>query len=961
MASDKYEGIAIIGVGGRFPGANNIDEFWHNLVNGIESISHFSDDELEVSGPSVKEANYVKARGMLNNADLFDASFFGITPREAEFTDPQHRIFLECAWEALENAGYDAKQFSGPIGVYAGCSLNTYLLHNLCTNRTFIEETLAGHQMSANPALLGNDKDFLATRVSYKLDLHGPSVVIQTACSTSLVAVCHAYQSLLNYQCDIALAGGVSISFPQKRGYQYQEGAMVSSDGRCRPFDASAGGTIFGGGVGIVIMRRLTEAIEARDNIIAVIKGAAINNDGSAKVSYMAPSVDAQAEVIAMAQALAGISPDEISYVEAHGTGTPLGDPIEIAGLTKAFREGTDATGFCAVGSVKGNIGHLESAAGVTGLIKTALALKHQQIPPSIHFVKPNPECHFEKSPFYVVSALTEWKNDHKLRRAGVSSFGVGGTNAHVVLEEAPSVEPSHASRSAQMLLLSARSPGALDCATDNLKQHLQAHPELELSDIAFTLQAGRRRFNHRRSLVCHNASEAIDMLGKPDSKSVFTQCEEKCDPPIAFLFPGQGAQYVNMGRNLYQSEQVFRQEVDRCCQILLPQLGLDLRHVLYPPSDQAEASQKRLTETWLTQPALFVIEYAMARLLVEWGIKPSAMIGHSVGEYVAACLSEVFSLEDGLSLLATRARLMQSLPAGSMLAVRAPKRDIESLLDGSLSIAAINSPQICVVSGPTPAVQSFAALLEERGIGSKLLATSHAFHSAMMDPMAEQFAAIVQKIKHSSPTIPYISNVTAEWITERETGDPDYWFKHLRGAVRFADGISELAKNPQIVFLEVGPGQTLSTLTRQNPSLADGQSVIATMPGTADGDEIAALLNSMGRLWVAGASINWGNFNKPFAPCRTPLPTYPFERKRYWIEPPKQELGYANSQSVPGAIEPKETGSPNALAGKNRDAGRIPASISQTVTSNSALEQVITDQLQLMELQVETLKQGRR
>ena len=634
-------------------------------MDGVESISHFDEAELELRSPQAGQSNYIKARGVLDGVETFDASFFNMTPREAEFTDPQHRVFLECAWEALENAGYDSNRYAGAIGVYAGCSLNTYLLNNLCADRRVIEEMLAGHQMSTHPALLGNDKDFFASRVAYKLNLRGPCLAIQTACSTSLVAVVQACQSLLACQCDMALAGGVSISFPQKRGYLYQEGAMVSSDGRCRPFDAAAEGTVFGAGVGVVVLKRLADALEARDQIIAVIKGAALNNDGSGKASYMAPSANGQAEVISLAHALAGVTADAISYVEAHGTGTPLGDPIEVAGLTQAFRASTDRQQFCGLGTVKANIGHLEAAAGVTGLIKTALALQHRQIPPTLHFQKPNPDCELESSPFYVVSKLQEWKNGSGPRRAGVSSFGIGGTNAHVVLEEAPVAETAEDSRPVQLLLLSARTKTALQAAAKNLASHLTKHPQANLADVAYTLQTGRRAFEHRAILACRDAADAAGALESFDAKRVFTGTPQKENAPIVFMFPGQGAQHVNMGRQLYETEPTFRSTVDRCCKLLEPHLGFDLRTLLFPATAQIETAAQRLKDTAITQPAMFVVEYALAQLWMSWGVQPAAMIGHSLGEYVAACVAGVFSLDDALALIAARGRMMQALPTG--------------------------------------------------------------------------------------------------------------------------------------------------------------------------------------------------------------------------------------------------------------------------------------------------------
>jgi len=667
------EGIAIIGLAGRFPGAKNITEFWQNLCDGVEAISQFSDEELIAAGvdPSLlNNSNYVKAGAVLEDIDLFDAGFFGFNPKEAEMTDPQHRLFLECAWEALENAGYDVQRCESRIGVYGGASFNNYLTFDINSD----------HIGSANSfqKLIGIDKDFLTTRVSYKLNLTGPSLTIQTACSTSLVATVLACQSLLNYQCDMALAGGVSISVPQKTGYLHQEGSILSPDGHCRAFDAKAKGTIIGNGVGVVLLKRLSEAIADGDHICAVIKGSAINNDGSGKVGYTAPSVNGQAKVIAEALALADVEPETISYIETHGTGTALGDPIEISALTNVFLTETQKKGFCAIGSVKTNIGHLDAAAGVTGLIKTALGLKHKLIPPSLNFEQPNPEIDFKNSPFYVNTQLKTWKAGRTPRRAGVSSLGIGGTNAHVILEEAPSVnEPESKTRDYQLLLLSAKTDSALKTTTKNLAQHLRQYPEVNLADVAYTLQVGRREFNHRCMVIAKDSKEAATLLESP---RVFIHCQEDIKRAIVFMFPGQGAQYVNMAKGLYQSESGFREQVDYCAEFLKPLLGLDLRHILYPDVEQTEEATQKLQQTEIAQPALFVIEYAFAQLWMSWGVYPQAAIGHSIGEYVAACLAGVFSLKEALILVAKRGQLMQQLPKGAMLAVSLPAADVQLL-----------------------------------------------------------------------------------------------------------------------------------------------------------------------------------------------------------------------------------------------------------------------------------------
>ena len=894
-------GIAIIGMSGRFPGAKSVAAFWENLKNGVETISRFKDEELEYTNATEatrqQGAKMVKARAVLQDVDLFDAAFFGIYPKEAELMDPQHRVFLECAWEALESAGYDPEAYPGLIGVYAGLSMNTYLLANVMANRELAEKFTGSYQVGHYQMMLGNDKDFLPTRVSYKLNLRGPSMSIQTACSTSLVAISQACTSLQNFQCDMALAGGVSITFPQKRDYLYQEDGMVSVDGTCRTFDAKAAGTVFGHGAGVVLLKRLADSVADGDFIYSVIKGSAVNNDGSVKIGYAAPSVQAQADVIAMAQAAAGVDAGSISYIEAHGTGTPLGDPIEIAALTKAFRLGTQAKGFCAVGTGKTNIGHLDVAAGVTGLIKTTLSLQNELLPPMLYFERPNPKIDFENSPFYPVTKLTDWKSGQTPRRAGVSAFGVGGTNAHVVLEEAPKLAPSGKSRPQQLLVLSARTPSALDQMTANLAAHLEANPQVNLADVAYTLQTGRRGFSHRRTLVCRDAKDAIAALRRVDAKRVATRQQTLRNPPVVFMFPGQGAQYVNMGRELYQTEPAYRDEVDRCAAILQPHLGLDLRDVLYPSPEKLETAQQLLNQTFITQPAIFVVEYALARLWLSWGIVPQALVGHSIGEYVAATLAGVFTLEDALSLLAARARLMQDLPGGSMLAVRLPAGELEPMLNGKISLAAVNGPSLSVVSGPTEALKSFQEKLGK--VASRFLSTSHGFHSAMMDPILEPFTELVKKVKCNAPQIPWISTLTAKWMTAEDMADAGYWSRQLRHTVRLTDTLHELLSDPQRVLLEVGPGQTLSTLAKQHPDKSAEQSVLASLHHSTEADrDVAAMLGAAGGLWLAGVNIDWKKINGEERRLRVPLPTYPFERKRFWIEPVKSNAPAAAAAS---------------------------------------------------------------
>ena len=892
--------VAIIGLAGRFPGAKDIDAFWQNLQDGVESITFFSEEELEaarVEPALLKNLNYVKANGIMPDVDLFDASFFGFSAQEAELMDPQERLFLECAWEALENSGYNPEEYQGAIAVYAGmlAGTRTYLLNNIYSNPELVQ-LLGDLQLG-----IANEKDFLATRVAYKLNLKGHCVSVQTACSTSLVAVHLAVQSLLNGECDMALAGGVSIHVPQKSGYLYGEGMMLSPDGHCRAFDAGARGTVISDGVGVVLLKRLAEAFEDGDCIQAIIRGSAINNDGSVKIGYTAPSVDRQAAVISKAQGIASIPAETISYVEAHGTGTVLGDTIEIAALTKAFRNTTQKKGFCAIGSLKTNVGHMDSAAGVAGLIKTVLALKHGLLPPSLNFEEPNPKIDFENSPFYVNDRLSEWKSNGTPRRAGVSSFGIGGTNAHVVLEEAPKRETSRSTRPKQLLVISAKTSSALETATANLaeylKEQLEKNTSINLADVAYTLSVGRSAFSHRRILVCSDLEDAaVGANGRMpggqapptpllDEKRVFSRIQESLKRPVAFLFSGQGAQYVNMARDL-QIEPSFRSALDRCSEILKPHLGLDLREVLYPDKEASEAAEQ-LKQTAIAQPALFAIEYALSQLWMSWGIRPVAAIGHSIGEYVAACIAGVFSLEDALALVAARGKLMQQCEPGAMLAVSLTENEILPRLNSELSLGVINGVSKCVISGPIPAIDALENELTEETVNCRRLHVSHAFHSQMMEPILDAFTERVKQVRLDAPKIPYISNVTGNWITAAEATDPSYWAKHLRQTVRFAEGLEKLLQEPEQILLEVGPGKTLTTLAIQHPNKAPEQLTISSLrhPKDCQQDE-AFLLTALGNLWLAGANVDWSGFYADEQRYRLPLPTYPFERQSYWIEP---------------------------------------------------------------------------
>jgi len=908
----SLEGIAIVGMAGRFPGAGDVSSFWENIKGGVESITHFSDQELEVPPPGPANGDegsaYVASKGVLEGVDLFDARFFGYLPREAELMDPQQRVFLELAWEAFEYAGCDPERFPGAVGVFAGCYIDTYLLSNLCSNPGFLQRLVDSIQVGSLQTELGNDKDYLATRVSFKLGLRGPAVTVQSACSTSLVSIALACQSLLAYQCDMALAGGATITFPQKKGYFYREGGMLSSDGHCRPFDERAEGTVFSNGAAVVVLKRLSEALADGDTIHSVIIGSAINNDGSQKVSYTAPSVDGQAEVIALALDVAGVSARTIGYIEAHGTATPLGDPIEIAGLTKAFRQTTDETGYCAIGSAKSNLGHLDVASGAVGVIKTAFALRDKVLPPILHFERPNPKIDFGKTPFYVNAELRPWDTDGGPRRAGVSSFGVGGTNAHLILEEPPEAPERAPGRGVELLTLSARSESSLAAQSLRLAEHLRVTPGLDLADVAFTLQTGRRAFPHRRIVVCSAGEDALGQLERDPSPGE-TGRPESTNPPLVFLFPGQGAQYPGMARGLYESEGVVRDTFDDAARLTKDDLGLDLRSLLLPEAGREEEAARTLAQTQYSQPALLTVEVALGRLLASWGLRPSFVVGHSIGEFSAACVAEVFDLDTALRLVAARGRLMQQQEPGRMLAVRAPAGQVEALLPEGVALAAVNGPALCVVSGPIPAIEAFAAALRARDVVHSVLRTSHAFHSSMMDAAVGPLVEEVARAQPRPPTVPIVSTALARVLDPGEATDPDYWGRQLRQTVRFAETVEHLATDASRLFVEVGPGQTLTTLTRQTTKPLGKRTVVPCLgPLQSPGNDVEQLLGALGRLWLAGVDVDFERLaRRPRR--RVPLPTYPFERKRYWVEPARSDSRVGNTAVAAGNGDPTATG----------------------------------------------------
>ncbi len=899
--------IAIVGLACRFPGARSAAEFWRNLEQGVESITRFTDAEMLAAGVApelIARPDYVKASPVIDGPDRFDAAFFGYAPHEAIALDPQQRVLLELSHAALEDAGCDPMRYRGHAGVYVGCAMNTYLGYG------GLGETLAETYI---PTLVASDKDFLATRISYQLGLRGPSLAVQTACSTSLVALHLARQSLISEETDLALAGAVSIRAPHRAGYLYDGSGVVSRDGHVRTFDADANGTVFGSGAGVVVLKRLSDALADGDRIHAVIKGSAINNDGADKAGYTAPSVDGQAAAVVEALANAGVSAEELSYVEAHGTGTPVGDPIELRALTKAFREFTPRNGICAIGSVKTNVGHLDAAAGMAGLIKTVLALQHRKLPATLNFTRPNEEIDFPRTPFVVNASLRDWSSE-AVRRAGVMATGMGGTNAFVVLEEPPTSSTAHLeAKRPHVLLLSAKTSTALEAASANLAASLDestSTPDL-LARTAHTLQAGRRVFEHRRFVLAETCEQAVAALRDSRApKHTKGNVSRDGAPPVAFLLPGVGDQYVGMGRGLYENSDIFRTEIDRCAEILRPLIGTDIRQTLYParseptpapsrgldfkkmlgrseaePASVASATLDRAIDN---QPALFAVEYALARLWQHWGVQPARLVGHSMGEYVAACFAGVFSLEDALRLIAVRAKLVNDFPRGAMLAVMASAAELTPLLPAGVSLALINGPKLCVVAGLVAPMEEFQRRLQDRAAIFRPVRNGHAFHSQMLAPIVEPFAQEVARVTLSAPTIPFISNVTGTWITDVQATSPRYWAEHLCTTARFSDALAQLWQLPEHTLLEIGPGRTLGLLAMQHPARGSRVplSVASLRHSYENQSDLELILQSAGKLWVAGTPLASEQFEPKSAHQKITLPTYPFERQSYWLPP---------------------------------------------------------------------------
>jgi natural product biosynthesis luciferase-like monooxygenase protein len=938
-SSLEHRGVAIIGMSGRFPGAGSIREFWENLRDGVESISSLSDADLDAAGVSARRRlnpRYVRSAAVLDGIEYFDAAFFEMAAREAQITDPQHRLFLECAWHALEDAGCDPARYPGEIGIFAGAGRNSYFLRNVSGDET-LRDTLDDYQI-----IIGSEDDYLATRVAFKLDLRGPAVTVQTACSTSLVAVHMACRSLLSGECQMAVAGGVSVRVPQKAGYLYKESGMYSADGHTRPFDARACGTVFGSGIGVVVLKPLAAAQRDGDPIRAVIQGSAVNNDGATKVGYTAPSAVGQAAAVRKALADAHVDPAAIDYVEAHGTGTLKGDPVEMEAIKLALGAGRGADNPCTVGSVKGNLGHLDAAAGITGLIKTVLALEHEALPATVNFERANPACGFDGSPFFVNARSTPWRRGTRPRRAGVTSLGFGGTNAHVILEEAPAAARKNPSRAWHLLVISAKTEAALERSTQNLIEYLRENSEVDLASVAFSLQTGRAEFPWRRIVVCESATDAVAALESLDTSRVATAFCGKLRRPVTFLFPGHGSHAVNMARELYETEPVMRSSIDTCSELFKEFLGVDLREVTFPAPDREDEAAACLEKASYIQSALFMTSYALAMLWKSWGVEPDSVLGYSIGEVVAGTVSGVISLPDAVRMTARRSRMMQELPPGAMVAVALSEEDLRPLVGDDLDIGAINGPEHTTVAGSHEAMAPFLRRLDGQRIPYKAIHVPHGYHSRMMDPIVGPYREVAASVNFRHPEIEFFSSLSGARATAQELADPDYWAREAREAIRFSPAIEALAADEDKIFLEAGPAQLLSKLVRSHPAISKSHIVLSSCPGSPQPvPEARFVLSTLGRLWLAGQPISWEGVYGGERPVRIALPGYSFERQRYWIESRSRQAKANAAPPAPRKLALEEWG---AAPIDTRNSAPMPVSrpVKQSLGPRNPLERQI-------------------
>ncbi len=923
--SSEQGGVAIIGMSGRFPGAGCIQDFWKNLRDGVESISVLSDADLDTAGVAPRrrlDSRYVRSAALLEGIEFFDAGFFEMAIREAQLTDPQHRFFLECAWHALEDAGCDPTRYPGEIGIFAGAGRNTYFLHNISGDET-LRDTLDDYQI-----IIGSEDDYLATRVAFKLDLRGPAVTVQTACSTSLVAVHMACRSLLDGECQVALAGGVSVRVPQKVGYLFKDSGMYSPDGHTRPFDVRACGTVFGSGVGVVVLKPLDAALTDGDPIRAVIRGSAVNNDGARKAGYTAPSAAGQAAAIRKALAAGQTDPATISYIEAHGTGTLKGDPIEIEAMKLALGAGRSADSLCAVGSVKGNLGHMDAAAGIAGLIKTVLALENEALPRTVNFEEANLACGFDGSPFFVNSRSTPWRRGSRPRRAGVTSLGFGGTNAHVILEEAPAATRSNPSRAWHLLVISAKTEAALERSTQNLIRYLRENPNADLSSVAFTLQTGRAELSWRRTAVCRSVADAVAALESLDTSRVATACCGRVPRPVTFLFPGHGSHAVNMTRGLYETEPVMRQSIDACSELFKEYFQVDLRRIIFPATDGETEAVACLEKAFYIQSALFVTSYALAMLWKSWGVEPDSVLGYSIGEVVAATVAGVISLPDAVRMTGERSRMMQQLPPGAMVAVALSEQDVRPLMGDSLDIGAINGPGHTTVAGSHEAMESFKRRLDEQRVPYKVINVPHGYHSRMMDPIIDPYRQVAATVNFRSPEIDFFSSLSGGRATSEELTSPDYWAREAREAIRFSPAVEALAATENRIFLEVGPAQLLSKLVRSHPAISKSHACsLRVQARNSQSPE-------HGSPFGLSADFGWQDSRSTGKACMAEsglrviaLPGYSFERQRYWIERRSTDARADAAPSRTAQACVWRNGAPRRLTPENSSSMPIPTS----------------------------------